>query len=210
VTEIRIIPAPLALKPAILALSRATYEEHRARQPFAFPENGFEQTVVPLLDAAFRRETGQLSESPNIFAAMAGTDIAGYMLLSHWARSDGPDMHYVSIDDICVRPELRGKGIARALLDHARTLAATRDWDNLVATIWDGNTASRALFESAGFDVQSRTYRLGPTRQARNYPAIPGKAGWTLWGVLLWGLSVIIAALLIVIAILLLKGPGGI
>ena len=200
--EIRIIPAPLALKPRILDLSRATYAEHRARQPWAFPENGFETTVVPNVDAAFRQGGRELQESPSAFAAYLGDDFAGYVLLSSWARPGGLDMPHVSIEDIRVLPEMRGKGVGTALLSHVKALAEARDWDSLVATVWDGNTASQEMFEAAGFHVQARNYRIGPNRSGRNYPAASPWAGIQR-RLLRWLLAILLLVSLVAMWILL-------
>lgn len=168
--EIEIIPAPLALKPRIEEMSRATFEEHRARQPWAFPENGFEVTVQPNIDVAFQGATREEKISHTAFVAVLDSEFAGYVILSPWVRRGGPDMPYVNIDDIAVLPEFRRTGVARALLRHVTALSDYRDWDSLQANVWAPNTASAALFASEGFTPACVRYRRGPDRQARDYP----------------------------------------
>ncbi len=168
--DLRIVPAPRSLLPEILRCSRETFEEHRARQPWAFPANSFEVMIEGSIKGSFREGGRTLAESPNLFAAYRGEDFAGYVLLSVWARQDVQYLPYVGIDDICVLPEFRRKGIARALLRHAVALSEERGWDSLKATVWAGNDASDALFRSEGFAVESTKYRTGPDRQCRDYP----------------------------------------
>ncbi len=177
-TPIDIRPAPRALKDRMAELTSVTFAEHQARQPWAFPNNGLEQTALQNINFAFMDKGRQLKESPNAFAAYVDEHFAGFILLSVWARGGGPDMPHVSIDDICVVPEFRGRGVGRALLRHARALAAEEDWDSLNATVWTGNEASEALFRSEGFTVEHQQFRIGPDRLARDYPDPPKRPLW--------------------------------
>ena len=170
--RIEIRPAPRSVKTRMAALCEQTFEEHRARQPHAFPANGFQQHVAPLIEAAFSGTLRTLDESPNAYAAFVGDAFAGYVLLSQWARPGGADMPFVSIDDICVEPAFRGRGVARALVRYVRDLAEERGWDSLTAQVWTGNTASEALFRSEGFTPDYIRFRIGPYRQARDYPGM--------------------------------------
>ncbi len=169
--EIEIQGAPIALKDRITALCRQTYNEHRSAQPFAWAANYFELAIKPHLDAAFQDKRGkQLKESPTLFAAMKDGQFAGYLRLANWSTGMGGDLRSGSIEDICVIPEYRGQGVARALISHALDLAEQHGWDNLNAHVSEWNAASKSLFETSGFTLQSRTYRFGPDKQAQDYP----------------------------------------
>ena len=170
IAAVEIRPAPLNVKGRMNALCEQTFDEHRARQPHAFPKNAYQLHVGPLIEAAFFGRVRSLKVSPNAYAAFVGGDFAGYVLLSPWARPGGADMPYVSIDDICVEPAFRGRGVARALLRHVRALAEERGWDSLIAHVWTGNDASEALFRSEGFIPDYIRFSTGPGRQARDYP----------------------------------------
>ncbi|MBT8454852.1 MAG: GNAT family N-acetyltransferase [Rhodobacteraceae bacterium] len=180
-SSLRIINAPKDIKPHVIAGSHATFLEHQDRAPFAFPNNAHELLIEPEIHAAFRDARGKdLSESPVIFAAYRGDDLAGYVRLSDHARHDPAPNSSVSIEDIYVLPAFRQTGVARALLDHVRALADIRDWDNLSATVWAGNDGSDRLFAQAGFAPQATRYRYGPARIAKDYP-VPPKPPLPLW-----------------------------
>lgn len=170
-SDIRITNAPADLKDDIARYCRETFEEHRERQPHAFPKNSFEAILGGGLEKAFRDPSGQpLRESPVIFTAFIGDKFAGYIHLSDWVRPGRTDMPFISITDIYVIPEFRESGVARALIEHVKSLADERDWDNLTANVWSGNTRSDELFRAAGFRQDSVSYRYGPDRPARDWP----------------------------------------
>ncbi|MGI9388523.1 MAG: GNAT family N-acetyltransferase [Boseongicola sp.] len=173
-SEIEIRQAPIALKDRITALCRDTYEKHRNEQPYVWSANFFEVAIQPHLDAAFTDKKGQqLGESPSLFVAMIDDQFVGYLRISEWSVGIGGELHSGSVEDICVIPNYQGRGVARALIAHAKVLADRHDWDNLGAQVAEWNAASKGLFESAGFTVQNRTYRFGPKRQARDIPVPP-------------------------------------
>jgi len=171
-SNIEIRRAPIALKGRITELCRQTYDKHRDAQPYAWAANYFDLAIQPHLDAAFTDKHGkQQSESPTLFVAMKDGEFAGYLRMADWSSGIGGDLHIGSIEDICVIPEFQGQGVARALIEYAKELAEKNDWDNLVAQVAEWNVASEGLFEASGFTDQSRTYRIGPNRQARDVPA---------------------------------------
>ncbi|MEP1538910.1 MAG: N-acetyltransferase [Paracoccaceae bacterium] len=186
----KIIPAPLALKDEIKDLSRQTFKEHRARQPWTFAENTFDLIISDVFDSLFRDGKKTRQESPNLLVAMSQDQFAGYVLLMPNIPADFEESANATIFDICVRPEFRGQGAARALLDHVIALSQQQDWDNLDAQVWVGNVGSDRLFQSAGFTPQSTTYRIGPNRKARDIrlrdiQPPPSPSRWT-WLITWW------------------------
>lgn len=170
--------------PRIKARTKATLADHRDRAPYAFGPDLWERELEPTLDAAFRDlSTGAaLDSSPVLWVAESEGKAAGHMLLSLWAAREPQEMPSVTIEDIGVDADQQGTGVGRALVDHAKSLAAQGDWDNLIAQVWAGNAASAALFEAAGFAPQSQNYRFGPDRAPRPYPVRPRQgANWGGW-----------------------------
>jgi len=53
--------------------------------------------------------------------------------------------------DIAVAPELRGRGIARLLMDHAVTVAREKEAELLVLEVRASNITAIALYERCGF-----------------------------------------------------------
>ncbi|MEJ6392203.1 GNAT family N-acetyltransferase [Gymnodinialimonas sp. 2305UL16-5] len=165
--QVTIRPALDQDRAAIIAASEATWAEHRARQPHAFAENGWDVFLAREHVIAFRDPKGRpVEESGNLFVADGGGHVLGYILLSWHLRADASDYPDGTIIDIWVDPDWRGKGVGAALVDFAKARADEADWDNLTATVWQG-APSKKLFAEAGFTAQSTTYRHGPDRSAR-------------------------------------------
>ncbi len=168
-TQLVIRPAPASLLPQIQTAIRATWEEHRARQPHAFAKGELEAYVLPGVAQAFQDQHGRpVAHSDRIFAAYLSDTFAGYVMLSRLTLPDGAPVPFVNIEDIHVQPQFRGQGVGRALLDHVKDMSEMQDWDNVTATVWQGNDTSAALFDKAGFAPISTTLRFGPDRQVRD------------------------------------------
>ncbi|MBF9045171.1 GNAT family N-acetyltransferase [Rhodobacterales bacterium HKCCE4037] len=187
--KVTIRQAETADRATIAAASRATWEEHRARQPYSFPENGWDMLLARDHEIAFRDAKGQpVAVSENLYVAEAGTQIVGFILLSWHLRADAPPYHKGAVSDIWVHEDWRGKGIAKELVATAKELADAEDWDELTAQVWEGAPSAR-LFEEAGFQRRSTIWRYGPDRPAR--PLEPasetpdrGTDSWWRWAVL--------------------------
>lgn len=58
----------------------------------------------------------------------------------------------LNIHDIAVKPEQRGLGIARALLDKAEQIARQRGCGKLTLEVLEGNQTAQKLYRAAGFN----------------------------------------------------------
>ncbi|MEX3016209.1 GNAT family N-acetyltransferase [Gymnodinialimonas hymeniacidonis] len=188
--KVTIRPALSDDRPAIEAASRETWDAHRARQPFAFAENGWDFGMARWHEIAFRGPTAEpLGESGNLFLADAGGQMVGFVLLSWHLRADVEDMPDGAILDIWVHPDWRHKGVGQNLVGFAKDMATEADWDSLTADVWTGAPSS-GLFEAAGFAPQSTTWRFGPDRPARarvkrEEAKAESEDRWWKWAVLL-------------------------
>lgn len=63
------------------------------------------------------------------------------------------------IESIAVAPEMRGRGVARAMLGELIEWARTRDAEELVLEVRESNVPARSLYASAGFQEQGRRPR---------------------------------------------------
>jgi GNAT superfamily N-acetyltransferase len=63
-----------------------------------------------------------------------------------------------NLDDLFVRPEARGRGIARALIDAALTLGRARGWSHLRWIVPEGDVGAIALYERIATRADWRSY----------------------------------------------------
>lgn len=80
------------------------------------------------------------------FAAFDGQMVVGYAMLRGW--DEGYDMPSFGV---CVRPDARGRGIARTLLADAFGRARAAGARRVMLKVFGENSAARNLYESMGF-----------------------------------------------------------
>lgn len=61
--------------------------------------------------------------------------------------------HGIYLEDLFVRPALRGKGIGKALLAHLAKHCVTQGWSRLQWAVLDWNAPSIAFYKSLGADL---------------------------------------------------------
>lgn len=196
--KVSIRPAVTADRPKIEAASRQTWEDHRARQPHAFAENGWDMLLKRDHEFAFFSGEGKpIGESGNLFVADARGIIVGYVLLSWHLRDDAPNAPNGSVIDIWVDPEWRKKGVGQNLVSYAKDMADEAGWDNLYAQVWTGAPSSH-LFGAAGFSPAHVTWRYGPDRPATLIKSPAKEDGMTnaAWK---WPVAIVLIGLLITI-----------
>lgn len=89
-----------------------------------------------------------------------GTGITGYGVMSVTAGES-------HILNLCIRPELQGRGFGRMLLEHLLEVARKHRADTAFLEVRPSNEAAKRLYASAGF---------GEVGVRRNYyPAKPGR-----------------------------------
>jgi GNAT superfamily N-acetyltransferase len=92
-----------------------------------------------------------LAEPPAVFAHVAEHDgqVGGfalwYLSFSTWTASHG-----IYLEDLYVRPELRGLGLGRALLAGLARICVARGYPRLEWAVLDWNTPSRGFYASLG------------------------------------------------------------
>lgn len=141
--DTQIAPTTQAQLGAVLDQARATFEDHRARHPKQFPE-----TTLFKLEERHKDAVDLQGEHHLSFTAQRASASVGFVLLRKIGVKAG------MIYDIGVYPDARRQGFGLALLHHAVATADAYGWDRLFASVWDGNTASHQMFQSAGFSPQ--------------------------------------------------------
>jgi ribosomal-protein-alanine N-acetyltransferase len=80
------------------------------------------------------------------FAAFDGQTVLGYAMLRGW-----DDGYEIPSFGVCVRPDARGRGIARSLLSEALSRARTAGACRVMLKVYGENAVARRLYESMGF-----------------------------------------------------------
>jgi len=105
----------------------------------------------------FRGMVEDWAADPNVEVTLAEHEgaPAGAAFLAFLRPGEAPDTTVADLLALAVAAPLRGRGIGRALVAHvvarARDVASRHDIFELRLAVAEGNTAARALFESAGF-----------------------------------------------------------
>ena len=106
-------------------------------------------------------------------AWVEGDPLVGYAVT--WRSGD-----VVDLNRIAVRPEDRGRGLARQLLDAALEASRADRADRVLLEVAATNTAALALYASAGFveiDRRRRYYRDGTDAVVMRLPLAAARCG---------------------------------
>ena len=136
-TEFSIRPAVEADVPVILDLIRGLAEYERAP----------EQVVCD--EARLRESLFGLKPDAEVLLACIGSEPAGFAVFFHnystWQGRRG-----IYLEDLFVRPELRGKGIGKALLQAIAAIARDRDCARVEWSVLDWNQPAIDFYRSLG------------------------------------------------------------
>ena len=137
--------------------------------------------LAPLL-ALYAKEmravlNGAEAASPEAQAALLASHPAAEVLLAEEEGGDAigfailfdlPEIVFArrcgALDDLFVRPEARGRGVARALIEAALEEGRRRGWSHLRWIVPEGDVAAIALYERIAERTDWRSYviRLDP------------------------------------------------
>lgn len=139
----------IRLTPAHAAQYRAIMLQAYADEPDTFTSTVPEREPLPL-----EWWTSRVSDHPHptelVFGAFVGPRLVGVVGLRYERRER--TMHKASLFGICVLPQFRGQGTARALveavLEHARSTPGMRV---VQLTVTQSNAPALRLYESCGF-----------------------------------------------------------
>ncbi len=106
-----------------------------------------EATEADIADALF-------GAHPRLFCDIAewNGEVAGFAVwFVNFSTFAG--RHGIYLEDLFVRPALRGKGIGKALLVHLAKTCVTNGWSRLQWAVLDWNTPSIGFYKSLGADM---------------------------------------------------------
>ena len=98
-------------------------------------------------------------DSPVFVAVDESGAVAGHCFCQLQQRSDAifTDARTLYIDDICVDERVRGRGVGRALYEHALAFARRSGCYNVTLNVWQGNDAAMAFYRNLGMSTQRIT-----------------------------------------------------
>ncbi len=123
--------------PPLVALDRATWSTENAVAPLPPADTDF-----------FARRRPE-----DVLVAEDGGRVVGFVVLGPPTPLEA-NRHVLHVQGLAVDPSCRGRGIARALLDAAGEEATRRGARKLGLRVLGGNAPARALYASAGFEVE--------------------------------------------------------
>jgi ribosomal protein S18 acetylase RimI-like enzyme len=129
------------------------------------------QTMDAYLQEAFSpaRLAAELANPASEFWFLFfGEELAGYLKVNDApAQSDLNDPRSLEVERIYVRRAHKGKGLGRALMRHAESLARTRGRATLWLGVWEKNADAIAFYGKMGFRPLGRhTFRMGDELQS--------------------------------------------
>ena len=106
---------------------------------------------------ALSRQLDAPSDDNGLFVAWLDERRAGCLLM--WTLEDyfsGARHAHISV--IAVRREAEGRGVGRALMEHAEQWARDRGHTRVTLSVFESNRRAQQLYERAGFQVEMRRY----------------------------------------------------
>ena len=90
-----------------------------------------------------------------LFVAEMAGEAAGCLLM--WTLADYfTQQWHAHISVIAVTKDAEGKGVGRALMEHAEAWARERGHGSVTLSVFEGNQRARALYERAGYTTEMR------------------------------------------------------
>jgi GNAT superfamily N-acetyltransferase len=152
-TDLIIRPAVEADVSAILELIRGLAEYERAPEQVVCDDARLRESLFPL-------KAGVKPDAEVLVASLGGT-AAGFAVFFHnystwWGRRG------IYLEDLFVRPEMRGKGIGKALLQALAQIARDRECARMEWSVLDWNQPAIDFYHSLGAVAKDEwtTFRL--------------------------------------------------
>lgn len=149
-TEALIRPASHADVPELLRLNRIVHDWHASHYLQAFPAKPNADAVQTMFLEAIT------DDKAHVVVAEKDGQTCGYLFATHDTSTGSAVSHpknRLHIEHICVDPEHRGQGFARALLSDAEAFARARGCRDVTLDSWAQNHGAHAAFQAQGLSV---------------------------------------------------------
>ncbi len=138
--------------PFLLDLLDQIRDLHHRGRPDVFKDNGTKYTASELAKKI-------CSEDERIFVAYDGEEPLGYVCTvrtEYRHHNIMLDKKILYIDDLCVYPSSRGRGIGRVLMDKAKDYAKECGCASMELVCWKFDGSAEGFYRSYGFTTMSR------------------------------------------------------
>ena len=131
-----------------------------------------QQSIEASADPVIRNQAGYAGAGASAYACFDGERIVGicfywfgerYLQRNFWPLTDGE----AKLVQIITLPDMRGRGIARALIAGSSESMQEKSFHRLYARIWHSNTPSLLAFEHAGWTRVATVIEINPLRRSR-------------------------------------------
>ena len=96
----------------------------------------------------------RLSSADNgVFVAELNGTVVGYVFCDIIKEGSGITLY---VDDLCVHPSARNKGVATALMNHASAYGKEKGCRMIMLNVWEFNKSAISFYENYGFETRSR------------------------------------------------------
>lgn len=137
---------------AIASALRNMLEIHHNGRPDLFREGATKYDEKAVAD--------MIAEGKDmIYVAACGLTVCAYAICRIEYISGHPirrDMKTMYLDDLCVMPEYRDRGIGHRFMNMLFDEAKKRGCDNFELNVWEFNSRAVSFYESCGLTVQRR------------------------------------------------------
>ena len=142
--------------PGLIELLQQVGQVHHEIRPDIF------RAGAQKYDAAALQQILSDSQRP-IFVAVEEDFVLGYCFCVHKETLDNPvlsDATELYIDDLCVRQDCRGKGVAGGLFEYVKDYAKSSGCQNITLNVWCGNAPAEHFYEKMGMTKRNVTMEL--------------------------------------------------
>lgn len=119
---------------------------HRTARPDVFEGLVSKYTLDEVKERLSKNDNG-------VFIAESEGSVVGYIFSDIIKEGSGQTLY---IDDLCVDPSARHKGVATALMNYASAYGKEKNCRMLMLNVWEFNDSAIAFYENFGFQTRSR------------------------------------------------------
>lgn len=135
-----------------------------------FGKDNSEEDISKYIESAYADEklARELSNKDSFFFfAIDNGRVVGYLKLNiNEAQSEKILSNSLEVERIYILPKCKGKGIGKALIQHAISFALSKEKDSIWLGVWEHNANALKFYEKMGFKIiDKHIFVLGQDEQ---------------------------------------------